>query len=65
MPWRDHTSTVVRGPWAHDEDLQLLAWADGSDGTPMPFVFTNGPGHHDGWWGWPVDGARCLSASAD
>jgi hypothetical protein len=56
MPWTDGTKTVVRGPWDHSDDLQMLAWSDGSDGTPVPFVFTPGPGHHDGFWGWPTDG---------
>jgi hypothetical protein len=56
MPWRGGSSTVVRGPWSHDDDLQLLAWSDGDDGTPLPFVFVNGPGPHDSWWGWPSDG---------
>jgi hypothetical protein len=56
MPWREGSSTVVRGPWQHDDDLLLLAWSDGDDGTPVPFTYVPGPGHHDGWWGWPTDG---------
>jgi hypothetical protein len=42
----------------------MLAWSDGADGTPIPFSFTPGPGHHDAFWGWPADGGPTPPAPA-
>jgi Ca2+-binding RTX toxin-like protein len=65
MPWREGTSTVARGPWTHDDDLLMLAWSDGDDGTPVAFTYVPGPGHHDGYWGWPTDGGPTPPAPAN